>query len=631
MRTSLTNTRGPVSHILAGLVALTWYAVLSRTMPHLGLIFLCTVFSLLPDIDTGASLIGYLFPWVSQSIERRFGHRSVTHSLAALAAVIAVTWLLFPDGGWIWLSTAYASHLVLDMIIGSGTGIPLFWPANLRFYLIDAQAGGTGEGIMVILLLTACALPLVWPAGAVMAADTFPHTVVLLPTATRTPTPTPTPTPNTVKIRIVNIRDPLREVLVQPGDLITPGLVLADLSTHRRLIAKTPTPTLGPTPTPTNTPTPSPTPIRPTPTPRPVALQVTSLAADLARAETRYQRAIATPTPDLITAAMLQAQATTIATGIQDRQNALSQCAEENACDDWRYQTAAQELADLKTQADALAAAIIAALRPPGPDSLAVAVAQSDYTAAHADYNLSLSALDLRTPTPALTPTPTPTPTSTPTPGPTSTPAPTPTPDPAADETRIRSLVAGRVLKVEIVSVVGNEATVEIIVELEPGTSSPASSSNSNQRIETPESGHLVAGGSPNAAVVRVVDGDTVIVDWGGVEESVRLIGVDTPETKHPNEPIGCYGPEASAYTTNLLPPGLSVRLELDKDERDRYDRLLAYIYLDDGAMINEMLITGGYGRVLTIQPNARHAERFLDAERQAQAGGLGLWGACGE
>ena len=104
MRT-LTNTRGPISHILAGLIPLTWCAVLSRSVPHFGLIFLCALFSLLPDIDTGASFIGFLFPWVSETIERRFGHRAVTHSFLALIIVAAATWFLFPDG-WIWLSLA---------------------------------------------------------------------------------------------------------------------------------------------------------------------------------------------------------------------------------------------------------------------------------------------------------------------------------------------------------------------------------------------------------------------------------------------------------------------------------------------------------------------------------------------
>lgn len=627
MRT-LTNTRGPLAHILAGLVPLAWYAALARELPHWGLIFLCCVFSLLPDIDTGASLIGYLFPWLSESIERRFGHRTITHSFLALVAVAAAAWFLFPDG-WHWLTAAYGSHLVLDMIVGGLAGVPLLWPANLRFYLVDVQPGGVGESVLVGLLLVLVVLPIIWPSSAVAAASVVPQR----PTSPPSPTPTLTPTipPDTITIRVSHVRDPDKEILVQPGSLVQPGDLVADLQIFRRINTDPPTPTPTDPPTPTNTSSPSPTSPVASPTPRPVALQATALAADLDQARARYQRTIATPTPDTISAATFQIQAADISAAIQDRRDALSRCAQENSCDHWSYQVAAQELADLQTQAAIIADAITTALFPPSPDNLTIAVARADYNSAQADYNLSLAALDLRTPTPTPTASPTPTPSPTLTPFPTLTPAPTLTPDPAADQTRIRSLVTGRVVKVEIVSVVGNEATVEIIVELEPGASSPASSSNSNQRIETPESSHLAAGDSPNAAVVRVVDGDTVIVNWEGVEESVRLIGVDTPETKHPSEPVGCYGPEASAFTESLLPPGASVHLQLDEEPRDRYGRLLAYIYLNDGTMINEILLTGGYGRVLTIRPNDRHAVRFLDAERQAQAGGLGLWGSCGE
>src|SRR4051794_30500426 len=81
------------------------------------------------------------------------------------------------------------------------------------------------------------------------------------------------------------------------------------------------------------------------------------------------------------------------------------------------------------------------------------------------------------------------------------------------------------------------------------------------------------------ATVVRVIDGDTVVLDIGGSEEHVRLIGIDTPETKKPDHPVECFGPEASARTTELLPKGTAVRLERDVEPRDRFDRLLAYVY----------------------------------------------------
>src|SRR4051812_28594636 len=81
------------------------------------------------------------------------------------------------------------------------------------------------------------------------------------------------------------------------------------------------------------------------------------------------------------------------------------------------------------------------------------------------------------------------------------------------------------------------------------------------------------------ATVVRVIDGDTIVVKVGDTEEHVRLIGIDTPETHKPGTPVECYGPEASAHLTELLPPGTTVRLERDRDTRDVYRRLLAYVY----------------------------------------------------
>ena len=133
-----------------------------------------------------------------------------------------------------------------------------------------------------------------------------------------------------------------------------------------------------------------------------------------------------------------------------------------------------------------------------------------------------------------------------------------------------------------------------------------------------------------NATVVRVIDGDTVDVTIGGRDEHVRLIGIDTPETKKPNTPIQCYGPEASAFTEHLLPPGTAVRVERDVEARDDYGRLLGYVYLaEDGMFVNEALVVGGYARPLTIAPNTSYAARFIADARTAEANDLGLWGQC--
>jgi micrococcal nuclease len=133
-----------------------------------------------------------------------------------------------------------------------------------------------------------------------------------------------------------------------------------------------------------------------------------------------------------------------------------------------------------------------------------------------------------------------------------------------------------------------------------------------------------------NATVVRVVDGDTVVVDVDGRDEKVRLIGVDTPETVDPRRPVGCFGPQASHHTKQLLPPGSAVQLERDAEQRDRYGRLLAYLHRrPDGLFVNQELIADGYGVTLSIAPNTTFADRFATIERAARQSGKGLWSAC--
>jgi len=132
----------------------------------------------------------------------------------------------------------------------------------------------------------------------------------------------------------------------------------------------------------------------------------------------------------------------------------------------------------------------------------------------------------------------------------------------------------------------------------------------------------------PQVRVVRVVDGDTIIVRLAGKGERVRYIGMDTPESVKPNSPVECFGKAASAENERLV-GGRTVRLEFDVERRDRYGRLLAYIRLADGSMVNELLLRRGYAMTLTIPPNVRYAERFVKAQRAARAAGRGLWGRC--
>jgi micrococcal nuclease len=140
----------------------------------------------------------------------------------------------------------------------------------------------------------------------------------------------------------------------------------------------------------------------------------------------------------------------------------------------------------------------------------------------------------------------------------------------------------------------------------------------------------LVADGlpaGPDAVVARVVDGDTIVVGDG---QTIRLIGVDTPETKHPSKPVQCFGREASRQTAALLPRGTRVRLVYDVARTDRYGRTLAYVVrVRDGLLVNAALLRDGFGQPLTIPPNVAHAEEFADLARQARQAGRGLWGAC--
>lgn len=132
------------------------------------------------------------------------------------------------------------------------------------------------------------------------------------------------------------------------------------------------------------------------------------------------------------------------------------------------------------------------------------------------------------------------------------------------------------------------------------------------------------------AVVVDVVDGDTVTVEAGGRREDVRLLGIDTPETVHPTKPVECFGPEASARTAQLLPPGTRVRLERDVEPRDQYGRLLAYVRrVDDDLFVNLALVEGGFADVLVIEPNRAYARELRAARDAADRAGTGRWSAC--
>jgi micrococcal nuclease len=151
-----------------------------------------------------------------------------------------------------------------------------------------------------------------------------------------------------------------------------------------------------------------------------------------------------------------------------------------------------------------------------------------------------------------------------------------------------------------------------------------------------PPTGPLAPGGEV-VTITRVADGDTFTTAEAG---TVRIIGVDTPETVKPGTPVQCYGPQATAHARQVLRPGRTVTLVSEtRDGRpdgrasarhDRYGRRLAYVWLTDGTFWNERLVLDGYARARYYSPNDDHRADFEAAQAEAEAAGRGGWSACG-
>jgi micrococcal nuclease len=122
----------------------------------------------------------------------------------------------------------------------------------------------------------------------------------------------------------------------------------------------------------------------------------------------------------------------------------------------------------------------------------------------------------------------------------------------------------------------------------------------------------------------RVIDGDTIEIIWNGKKEKVRLIGIDTPETVHPQKPVEYFGKEASAFTKRMVENKV-INLEFDQNQRDKYGRLLAYVYLEDGTFLNAEILKQGYGYAYTKFP-FKYMEQFREYQREARLGDRGLW-----
>ncbi len=136
-------------------------------------------------------------------------------------------------------------------------------------------------------------------------------------------------------------------------------------------------------------------------------------------------------------------------------------------------------------------------------------------------------------------------------------------------------------------------------------------------------------GDHPAVRVARVVDGDTIRVELPSGEEAVRYIGIDTPESVKPGAPVECFAERASALNERLV-AGERVRLVRDVEARDRFGRLLAYVYrARDGLFVNAELVRRGYATVATFPPNVAHEREFRRRASRARVSGRGLWGKC--
>ncbi len=162
-----------------------------------------------------------------------------------------------------------------------------------------------------------------------------------------------------------------------------------------------------------------------------------------------------------------------------------------------------------------------------------------------------------------------------------------------------------------------------------PAVALPGTSATPTPIVES------IPGGATETTVASVSDGDTIRVDLGGETKTVRLILIDTPETRKPNSPVECFGSEATARVKALLPEGTTVYLERDVSEADRYGRLLRYVWVpeggtDRGYLLDERLVREGYAALYTYPPDVKYVERIRAAQQAAVAEQAGLWGKCG-
>lgn len=162
-----------------------------------------------------------------------------------------------------------------------------------------------------------------------------------------------------------------------------------------------------------------------------------------------------------------------------------------------------------------------------------------------------------------------------------------------------------------------------------PGKTNDINDSAKNARKTEPTISGIAGISGETVLVAKAIDGDTVELEDG---RKVRYIGIDTPETKDPRRPVGCFGKQA-AKENKALVEGKRIILQKDISDTDKYDRLLRYVYLplEDGQVvfINDYLVREGFAKISTYPPDVKYTEKFIEAEKYARENNLGLWGSC--
>jgi len=194
----------------------------------------------------------------------------------------------------------------------------------------------------------------------------------------------------------------------------------------------------------------------------------------------------------------------------------------------------------------------------------------------------------------------------------------------------IESPVSGKVASIRLINITGDKSNIEILILTKnpfPNSSFPPLRGKPFlSDVEGVRMGGITNNVSEKCKVVSVSDGDTFSCRYGWTRtETIRLIGIDTPETKHPKKPVQFYGREASNFTKKML-LGKEVGLEYDVQQKDTYGRTLAYVYLEDGRMFNALLVQEGYAQASSYPPNVKYQMMLLGLQKEARANEKGLW-----